>query len=92
MIALDADATRLRDDRAHRAPVIVALPVGINQVVAETASPGLPEIDIRRDGNAALGGDDTGVRPAKGAVEKAGIIGDVVHRGQQHRVDAAVRH
>ena len=92
VITLDTNAARLRNDRFDRSPVIVTLPVGVNHVVAVAATPGLAQVDIGRHGNAALGRNHAGIGATERTVQKAGVVGDIVHRGQQHRIDIAAAH
>ena len=72
------------DDVRHRAPVIVAPPVGVDHVLAMGPAPRLAAVDIGRDGDTAVLRHDAGIGPAERAIEKAGVIGDVVHRGEKH--------
>jgi hypothetical protein len=72
--------------------VIVPLPVGVDEVVTEAASPGLAGVDVRGDGGVGVLGDDQGVVPAERGEQEIAVVVDVVVAGEQHRVDAGVRH
>jgi hypothetical protein len=83
VIGLVADGTAGPGDRPHRAPVVVARPVRIGDRVAMGPAPRLRRVDSGADDDAVRGGDHQAVGPPEGAIEKARIIGDVVHRGKQ---------
>mmetsp|Transcript_22532 Transcript_22532/g.36517 ORF Transcript_22532/g.36517 Transcript_22532/m.36517 type:complete len:244 (-) Transcript_22532:1323-2054(-) len=82
VVTFHADHRPLACDLAHGPPKIVPLPIGIGDVVTIAAPPGLTCVDARTDGHAGLVGHNAGIRTAKGAVKKAGVVGDVVHRGE----------
>ena len=92
MVAFDADATAFADQSRDSAPVIVALPIGVDDVVAMRPAPWLATVDIGADGGTGVVGHDKAVRPAKAAIEKARVIRDVLHRGEQHRVQIMAGH
>ena len=92
VIALDPQPCARRDQARDRTPEIVPPPVGIDHVLAHRAPPGLPAVDIGRNGGAGVGRDDAAIGPPEAAIEKATVIGDVVHRTQQHRIQPAPRH
>ena len=92
VIRLAADDFAFTRDRQNRAPVVVALPVGVGDAVAMTAAPRLGGVDARRNGHAFAVGDDQTIGAAKGAVEKARVIGDRVHRGEDASVNAMHLH
>ena len=82
MIALIANNSALAGNRFDGAPEIVALPVGIGNVVAERPAPRLACVNTRRDGHRLGRGDNQTIGAAKGAVGKARIVRDIVHRGE----------
>ena len=70
MIALIADHLALARHRLDRPPVIVALPVGIGDVVAVTPPPRLPGVDPGRDRHTSPGRHNQRIRPPETAIEK----------------------
>ena len=92
MIRLAADHPAFACHRQDRAPIIVALPIGVGDVVAVAAPPWLTCINTRRDGDALRRRHHQTIRAAKRAVKKPGIIGDVVHRGENTGVNAVHLH
>jgi hypothetical protein len=79
-------------DRGHGAPEIVTGPVGVGDVVFDAAAPGLACVNAGADGDALGGGDDAGIGTAKGAVEEAGVISDVMHGGEDDRIELVEFH
>ena len=92
MVELDADASLGRRNAAHGLEVTVPLPVGVDDVVAEGTAPGLAVVDVGAEGDGLVRGDDEAVGPTEGAVEKAAVIMDAVHRREERRVDAGLGH
>ena len=82
MVRLAADRAAGPRHTCHRPPEIVALPVGIGDVVAIAAPPRLACINARADGHAVAGRHHATVGPPETAIQKPRIIGDIVHRGQ----------
>ena len=92
VVELDPQPLDARRQLAHRAIEIVAPPVGIGDVAAETAPPGLAAVDARADGGRGARGDDHAVFPPERAVEPARIIVDAVIGREQRRIDAVLVH
>ena len=74
---------------AQRSPgsrdVVVAVPVGVDDVVPEAATPRHAGVDVRGDGEVVVLGDDQGVGAAERGEEEVGVVLDVVVAGQQRR-------
>ena len=90
MISLIADHTSFSRHRGNCAPVVIALPISIGDVVPKAAAPWLAGVDAGGNGDAIRCGDNQAVGTAKGTVQKARIIGDVMHRCKNSRVDTFV--
>ncbi|MNZ82612.1 hypothetical protein D3C78_1013130 [compost metagenome] len=87
MVELQADAAgALRHRLAHGAEVVVALPVGVDQVVTQAAAIALAAVDVGGDQRRAVLGHHQRIAPAEGAVEEVAEVVDVVDRGQHHCV------
>jgi hypothetical protein len=83
MVELDADAARAnRDQGLQRCEEIVPAPVGIDDVVAVAAPPGLAAIDPGRDGGGVVLRQNEAELAAEIAIEKTGIVADAVVGGE----------
>ena len=92
VVGLAADDLVFAGHRQDRAPVIVALPVGIGDAVAMAAPPRLGGVNAGRDGHTFAAGDNQAIGAAERAVKKARVIGDGVHRGENAGVNAMHLH
>ena len=68
VITLIADHTPLTRDGRNCAPVVIALPIGIGNVVAKAAAPGLAGVYAGGNGDAVGCGDNQPIGTAKGAI------------------------
>ena len=67
---------------------IVLVPVGVDQVVvAKGLSAGLTTVDVGADGGQTLGGHYAAIVSTEGGVNEVGEVVDVVHRGEECRID-----
>ena len=92
MIALIPYDLPFACDGQDGAPVIVALPVRVGDIVTKTSAPGLTGINTGRDRHAVPVCDDKGIGAAKGAIEKPAVIGDIVHGCQDNGSGACFLH
>ena len=92
VIRLAAHGLAGADDAGHHAPEIVALPVCVGDVVAMAAPPGLAGVNAGADRHAFGLCHHAGIGTPERAIEKARIIGHIVHRGQHHSVKAVQLH
>lgn len=72
--------------------VVVAPPVGVDDVVTEAAAPRLAGVDVRRDRGMARLRDHQRVVAAEGRVEEVAVVVDVVVAGEKDRVHFHVGH
>ena len=91
-IELDAGGDSVLQDLRDGAIEVVAPPIGVDEVVADGAPPRLAAVDIGGNGDDAIGGDGESVRAAERAIEKIGIIVDVVDRGEKRLLDSVFGH
>ncbi|MCY1540348.1 hypothetical protein D9M68_759820 [compost metagenome] len=88
VVGLDADAAGLGQGLLDGDEVVVALPVGVDDVVgALGAAPGLAAVDVGADADDVVLGHHQGVGAAEGAVEEVGVVVDVVVGGEDRGVD-----
>ncbi|MDT4846894.1 hypothetical protein FQZ97_809370 [compost metagenome] len=88
VVELDADTPGLRQRLLDGDEVVVALPVGVDDVVrAHGAAPRLAAVDVGADGHRVFLGHHQGVGAAEGAVEEVGVVVDVVVGGEDRGVD-----
>ena len=67
---------------------IVLVPVGVDQVVvAKGLSAGLTTVDIGTDGGQPFGGHYAAIVSTEGGVNEVREVVDVVHRGEERRID-----
>ena len=67
---------------------IVLVPVGVDQVVvAKGLSAGLTTVDVGTDGGQTLGGHYAAIVSTEGGVNEVREVVDVVHRGEERRID-----
>ena len=93
MIEFDPDAPGLGQRLLDGDKVVVALPVGVNDVVsAHGPAPGLAAIDVGADGHHAVLRDNQCVVTAKRAVQEITVIVEVVVRGKHRGIDIVLRH
>jgi len=93
VIELDAQPAPVRHYLLHGPQVVVALPVGVDEVVVSNGPPpGLARVDIGRNTDNLTLRHDQAIGPPKRAVEKVAVVVDVVDGGEQHGVDACVGH
>ena len=92
VVELDADLAAVGDQLLYGAEVVVALPVGIDHVIAEGAPPGLTAVDVGRNGGRRLLAHHQPVVAPELAVEEVAVVVDVVVGGEEHVVDALGRH
>ena len=92
LVELDAEALDAGQQVLQRGEIAVTAPVGIGDVVADRASPGLAAIDRCRHGGHAVAGQDRAVAPPELAIEEAGEITDIVIGGEQAGIDAGLVH
>ena len=78
VVELDPQALDARRQLPHRAIEVVAPPVGIGDIAAKAAPPGLAAVDARADRGGRAVGDDHAVFPPEIAVKPARIIVDAV--------------
>src|SRR4029079_17914703 len=76
----------------HGVEPVVALPVGVDDVVAVRAPPRLAPVDVRADRRLVVGGAEKAVATRERAVQEVGVVVYVVDRGEQHRVHVELRH
>ncbi len=81
--ALAAGARAWADRRRDGAPVIVARPIGVDDVVARRAPTRLAAVDIGADGGAGVMRHAKAVGAAAAAAEQARVLGAVLRRGEQ---------
>jgi hypothetical protein len=87
MVRLDPDRGPVLDQLADRLEVIVALPVGIDDVpIGMATPPRLAAIDVRRDRRRRVLVDDQRVVAPEPAVEEIAVVADVVVGGENRRV------
>ncbi|MCY1410323.1 hypothetical protein D9M71_256890 [compost metagenome] len=88
VVMLDADAARLGQGLLDGDEVVIALPVGVDDVVgADSAAPRLATVDVGADADHVVLGDHQRVGAAEGAVEEVGVVVDVVVRGEDRSVN-----
>ena len=92
MVGFTANHLGSAGDRRNRPPEIVAFPIGVGDGVTMAAPPRLARIDPGADRDAGGGRHHHRIGAAKRAIEKAGIIGDIVHRGQHSGINSGIRH
>ena len=80
VIAFNPNPLRAASEAGHSAPVVVALPIRIDDVLFNRAAPRLARVDIGGNSGAGLLRYNAAIGAAKGTIQKARIIGDVVHR------------
>ena len=90
--AFDPDSFGIAGQFGNSAPVVIALPVGVDDIVLDRAPPGLPSVDIGGYRGAGVLRDYAPVGAPERTVQKAGIVGDVVHRRQQYSRNVARSH
>ena len=73
-------------------PIVVPLPIRVGDIVAITAPPGLRRINPCTESDSIGCGHNLRIGSPKRAIEKARVIGDVVHRGQHNGINVLVRH
>ena len=76
MIAFIANHAVFASNRSNGAPEIIALPVGIGDIVTKGSPPRLASVDTCGNGDIVSGGYNQPIGAAKGAVKKPRIIGD----------------
>ncbi|MNQ94943.1 hypothetical protein D3C85_1104830 [compost metagenome] len=92
MVEFDADAPGLGQGLLDRDEVIVALPVGVDDVFsADGTAPWLTAINVGADGHGAVLGHDQRVLTPEGAVQEIAVVVDVVIRREDCRVDIVLR-
>ena len=92
MVELDPHPSRARQQLPHRPVEIVAAPVGVGDVAARAAPPGLSAVDPGRDGRGLILRDHHPVLPAEETVEPARVVVDAMIRGEQRRIDIVLGH
>ncbi|MNE19962.1 hypothetical protein D3C80_1130630 [compost metagenome] len=93
VVVFDADARGQRQRLLDGNEVVVALPVGVDDVVsADRAPPGLPAIDIGADRDDFVLGDHQRIRAAERAVEEVAVVVDVVIRREDRRFNVLLGH
>ena len=95
-VVLDAEAAGLDAALAQgllQAEVeVVALPVGVDDVLAVAGAPRHAGVDVRGDGDRVVGGDDQGVVAAEGGVQEVRVVLDAVVAGQDDGVEVLGGH
>ena len=93
MVELDTDAPRLGQRLLDGDKVVVALPVGVHDVVgAHCAAPRLATVDIGADGHGAVLGHHQRVVATKRAIQEIAVVVEVVVRGEHRGIDIVLRH
>ena len=92
VIFFDADQTARSGYLRNDTPEIVARPVGIGDVAAHRTPPRLAGINASADRYTISRGYHEAVGAAEAAIEKAGVIGDRMHGGENRGVDAGFSH
>ncbi|MNO79006.1 hypothetical protein D3C76_701620 [compost metagenome] len=93
VVVLHADARGQRQRLLDGNEVVVALPVGVDDVVStDRTPPGLPAIDVGADRDNLVLGDHQRIRAAERAVEEVAVVVDVVVRGEDRRLDVLLGH
>src|SRR3990167_9365711 len=93
VIELDADTPGLRQRLLDGDEEVVALPVGVDDVVgANGTAPRLTTVDIGSNGHDRVLGHHRGIGTTERAVDEIGVIVDVVVGGEDRRVDVFCRH
>jgi len=96
VVVLDAEPPAMKaltlEDLLHGIQIVVAAPVGVDDVRSLAAPPRHARIDVRRDrGGVALRHNEE-VVASEGGAEEVGVVVDVVVARQEHRVQAFVGH
>src|SRR5690606_6012556 len=92
VVVLDTDATRPGQRLLDGDEVVVALPVGVDDVVgAHGAAPRLATVDVGADADHVVLRHDQGVGTTEGAVQEVGVVVDVVVRGEDRSIDVLGR-
>ena len=76
VIAFIADRAVFASNRSNGTPEIIALPVGIGDIVTKGAPSWLASVNACGNGDIVGGGHNQPIGAAKGAVKKPRIIGD----------------
>ena len=93
VVMLHANARGQRQGLLDGDEEVVALPVGVDDVVsAHRAPPGLPAVDVGTDRDHLVLGDHQRIGAAERAVEKIAVVVDVVVRREDRRFDVLLVH
>ena len=92
LVELDAKTLHPAKKLLQRGEIAVTPPVGIGDIVADRAPPGLPAINRRRHGGHAVAVQNRAITASELAIEEARKITDVVIGGEKTGIDAGLVH
>ena len=79
VITFDANDVDVREYVGNSTPVVVALPVSINEVIAIASAPRLAKINIGRNCCTFGFGNDACIGSAETAIQEAGVVRNIMH-------------
>ena len=96
-VVLDAQAPRVGDPALgqgllERVVEVVAVPVGVDDVLAVAGAPGHARVDVRGDGAGVVGGDDHAVGAAEVREQEVRVVLDALVAGEDHGVEVLLGH